>query len=60
MLFFVVSGRTIEAQSVPRYEPDWNSIRAQYQKPKWFRDAQFGIFLHLGPYSILAYSRVEF
>ena len=29
-----------------RFKPDWESLKAQYQAPDWFRDAKFGIWAH--------------
>lgn len=37
------------------FKPDWESIRANYQIPDWFRDGKFGIFIHWGLYSVPAY-----
>ncbi len=28
------------------FKPDWESLKAQYQAPQWFRDAKFGIWAH--------------
>ena len=28
------------------FKPDWESLKAQYQAPDWFRDAKFGIWAH--------------
>jgi alpha-L-fucosidase len=28
------------------YQPNWDSLAAQYQCPEWFRDAKFGIWAH--------------
>ena len=36
------------------YKDDWNSL-ADYQVPKWYRDAKFGIFIHWGIYSVPAF-----
>lgn len=36
------------------YKNDWNSL-ADYQVPKWYRDAKFGIFIHWGIYSVPAF-----
>ena len=41
------------AQEGP-YIPEWDSL-GQFQVPKWFRDAKFGIFIHWGLYSIPAH-----
>lgn len=37
------------------FKPEWESIRANYQVPDWFRDGKFGIFIHWGLYSVPAY-----
>jgi alpha-L-fucosidase len=37
------------------FEPNWDSVKAHYQYPEWFRDAKFGIFLHWGLYSVPAH-----
>ncbi len=36
-------------------QPNWESIRANYQDPEWFRDAKFGIMMHWGIYSVPAH-----
>ena len=28
------------------FKPEWESLKAQYQAPDWFRDAKFGIWAH--------------
>ncbi|WP_128915393.1 alpha-L-fucosidase [Granulicella sibirica] len=28
------------------FEPSWNSLKAHYKTPDWFRDAKFGIWAH--------------
>lgn len=38
------------------FAPTWESVRANYQVPEWFRDAKFGIFLHWGLYSVPAHA----
>jgi hypothetical protein len=38
------------------FAPTWESLRANYQTPEWFRDAKFGIFLHRGIYSVPAHA----
>ena len=42
------------ADTTPAFEPTWDSLRAHYQTPTWFRDAKFGIFMHWGPCSVPA------
>jgi len=37
--------------------PDWEEIDRR-PTPQWWTDAKFGIFIHWGPYSVPAYSRV--
>jgi alpha-L-fucosidase len=39
----------------PRFQPNWESITAQYQVPQWYQDAKLGIFIHWGVYSVPAY-----
>ncbi|MBQ2928893.1 MAG: alpha-L-fucosidase [Clostridia bacterium] len=36
------------------YKDTWESL-GQFQPPKWYRDAKFGIFIHWGIYSVPAY-----
>lgn len=36
------------------FKPEWSSLE-QYQIPKWYKDAKFGIFIHWGAYSVPAF-----
>src|SRR5258708_22748063 len=36
------------------YQPNWKSLD-EYQVPKWYLDAKFGIFIHWGLYSVPAF-----
>ncbi|MBR1742000.1 MAG: alpha-L-fucosidase, partial [Lachnospiraceae bacterium] len=36
------------------YQPDWLSF-SDYEVPKWFKNAKFGIFIHWGLFSIPAF-----
>ncbi len=36
------------------YKPEWESL-TKHPVPQWFRDAKFGIYFHLGPYSVPAF-----
>ncbi len=36
------------------YEPNWESLQ-KHPVPEWFRDAKFGIYFHLGPYTVPAF-----
>ena len=36
------------------YEPNWRSLNSR-PTPQWFKDAKFGIFIHLGLYSVPAW-----
>ena len=36
------------------YQPTWESLRDNWQVPRWFNEAKFGIFIHWGLYSIPA------
>jgi len=38
------------------FKSDWDSLRAGYRTPDWFRDAKFGIFIHWGVYSVPAFA----
>jgi len=38
------------------FKADWDSLRAGYRTPDWFRDAKFGIFIHWGVYSVPAFA----
>lgn len=42
------------------FQPNWESIRANYKVAEWFKDAKFGIFLHWGPYAVPAYSSEKY
>ncbi len=37
------------------FQPTWASLKENYQVPKWFADAKFGLFLHWGLYSVPAH-----
>jgi alpha-L-fucosidase len=39
----------------PRFEANWESIKANYRDPAWFNKAKFGIFIHWGVYSVPAF-----
>ena len=43
-------GRSDRAEPVApgKFQPTWASLR-QYEVPRWFRDAKFGIWAHWGP-----------
>ena len=41
------------AQTGP-FQPAWESL-TQFQTPKWYQDAKFGIFIHWGAYSVPAF-----
>lgn len=38
-----------------KYQDTWESLQ-QYEQPRWFRDAKFGIFIHWGVYSVPAFA----
>ncbi len=44
------------AAAIPKgpFEPNWESIRANYKTPAWFVDAKFGVMMHWGLYSVAA------
>lgn len=37
-----------------KFKDTWESL-SQYEVPKWYRDAKFGIFIHWGVYSVPAF-----
>jgi alpha-L-fucosidase len=37
------------------FQPTWDSIKANYKVPDWFRDAKFGIMMHWGIFSVPAH-----
>jgi len=41
--------------SIPLFEPNWESIKKNYKDPEWFNDQKFGIFIHWGAYAVPAY-----
>ena len=51
----MLAGGLTAADPKGPFEPNWESVRAHYQYPEWFRDAKFGIFLHWGLYSVPAH-----
>ena len=38
------------------FDATWESLM-QFEPPKWYRNAKFGIFIHWGVYSVPAYDR---
>jgi alpha-L-fucosidase len=44
----IIIDTTKEPISKGKFAANWQSLR-QYQVPKWFRDAKFGIWAHWGP-----------
>ncbi|HEX8333577.1 MAG TPA: alpha-L-fucosidase [Segetibacter sp.] len=37
------------------FQPTWESLKANYKVPDWFKGIKFGICMHLGLYSVPAY-----
>jgi len=37
------------------FKPTWESLKANYQVPEWYRGAKFGLCMHWGLYSVPAY-----
>ncbi|TGV01837.1 alpha-L-fucosidase, partial [Flavivirga rizhaonensis] len=35
----------------PKFEANWESIKANYKDPEWFNKTKFGIFIHWGAYT---------
>jgi len=53
LLIFFVQVVTIANEGT--YKPEWESLK-KHPAPQWFRDAKFGIYFHLGPYTVAAYN----
>ncbi|MCG8306906.1 MAG: alpha-L-fucosidase [Cytophagales bacterium] len=54
IIAFTVSGQVFAQK---KYEANWESIDRR-PIPEWYTDAKFGIFIHWGPYSVPAFSKV--
>ena len=39
------------------YKDTWESLQ-EYEVPKWYRNAKFGIFIHWGVYSVPAFGKI--
>ncbi len=37
------------------FQPTWESLKENYQVPRWFAEAKFGLFMHWGLYSVPAH-----
>ena len=37
------------------FQPTWESITNNFQTPKWYQDAKFGLFIHWGAYAVPAF-----
>jgi alpha-L-fucosidase len=37
-------------------QPTWESVKANYREPTWFREGKFGIMMHWGLYSVPAHA----
>jgi alpha-L-fucosidase len=48
--------KTIPPAPAGPYQETWESIAAHWQVPDWFRDAKFGIYMHLGIFSVPAHA----
>ena len=46
--------KMIPAAKEKTFEATWESL-AQWEMPKWFEDAVFGIYWHWGPYSVAGF-----
>lgn len=42
-------------ETKPKFEANWESIKANYKDPEWFNKTKFGIFIHWGAYSVPAF-----
>ncbi|MBK1876127.1 alpha-L-fucosidase [Pelagicoccus mobilis] len=57
--FFIVvlSSLIFTRLGLGSYEPEWESLDKR-EVPDWWTDAKFGIFIHWGPYSVPAFTKV--
>ena len=46
------------AANATMYEPTLDSVK-QHPLPAWYDDSKFGIFIHLGIYSVPAYAPIQ-
>ncbi len=53
-LIYILFLPALQLQAQERFQPTWESLK-HYQTPDWFRDAKFGIFIHLGVYAVPAF-----
>lgn len=37
------------------FQPTWESLKANYKVPEWYKEAKFGLCMHWGLYSVPAY-----
>ncbi len=56
-LFVLCTVVSLQVFAQKKYEPNWKSIDSR-PIPSWYTDAKFGIFIHWGPYSVPAFSKV--
>ncbi|GHB63584.1 alpha-L-fucosidase [Persicitalea jodogahamensis] len=56
LLFIALSCTYVQADAQNKYQENWESIKANYKDPDWFRDAKLGIFIHWGVYAVPAHS----
>lgn len=53
----IVAAAMKDLPAVPAgpYQETWESINAHWRVPEWFRDGKFGIYMHLGIFSVPAH-----
>ena len=54
-LSFVASSTICQAQEIApskAHELSWKELSDQYEVPKWFTDARFGVWVHWGPQTV--------
>ncbi|OWW24589.1 alpha-L-fucosidase [Zobellia sp. OII3] len=56
-LFLLTLLLSLQGFAQKPYEANWKSIDSR-PVPEWYTDAKFGIFIHWGPYSVPAFSKV--
>ena len=52
IVVLICIGLAVNGYSAEKFKPTVESLQ-QYECPKWFRDAKFGIYLHWGAYSVV-------
>lgn len=54
-VLLIAAGLATPSFAAAKYQPNWQSLGA-IPVPQWFDDDKFGIMIHWGPYSLVAYT----